>query len=257
MTQKPPHGSENSSKPEQYLMETLMSEALSMSNLTTSKDTRNAISSLASADGHTPSSLQDGLPTDPCGRDHAPASRSASQEKGKELRTNDTSGPYLPNSFKPASLQRCLENRLRQRLAGIGSPEYSLTWKEWDIQGQEPICALQAKLLPIRDSDFSGLPTPTVNSILEASDPVAEGRVRYLPSGRVRKSSKKGKEGSMNWSQDVLLRGYLPTPKLVLFCMGYPPEWSKCAERAMQSFPKSRRSLLPLSKTQLSDISKP
>src|SRR5438094_4555802 len=111
--------------------------------------------------------------------------------------TNDTCGPLFSGSSPSASLQRSLESRLRERMDVNGSPEYVLTWKEWDMPAGVPICALQAKLSLIRDSDFSGLPTPTVSAIHESKDPAADGRVRYLPSGRVRKSSKRGKEGSM------------------------------------------------------------
>lgn len=218
-----------------------MSVQLLMFEEPTSTATPSAISSQASADGRWLFAWPDGTWIDLFGQAHVPVSRFRVLANKKELPMNDTFGPKCSASSESAALQRSLASKLQAALDVNGSPDYSLTWKEWAMPSREPICALQAKLRHTPDSAFFGLPTPTVNSILERSCPVADGRVRYLASGRVRKSSKKGKEGSMNWSQDVLLRGYLPTPRLVLFLMGYPPEWSRCAELAMPSSRKSRR----------------
>ena len=184
----------------------------------------------------------DGLARNLCGLEAAPASHSVSQVREKAPKTNDTCGPSLPNSSEPASLQSRLANKLRQRLDVNGSPEYSLTWKEWGISGQEPICALHARLNPTCESDFIGLPTPTSHAVLELTCPALGGRVRVLISGALKKKSKNGIEGSMNWSQWVLAKGWLPTPKLALFFMGYPSVWLSCAEQAMLSCRKSPRS---------------
>jgi len=40
-----------------------------------------------------------------------------------------------------------------------GSPEYSLTWKAWDMPQREPICALRASARRISGSGCSGWPT--------------------------------------------------------------------------------------------------
>jgi hypothetical protein len=159
MTQKPPLGSVNSSVPEQFLMETLMSEALQMSGPMSFQDTPSAISLQASEDGVLPCSLPDGPKIDPSGQAHAHASPSALPERAVEQMTKGTYGPSLPNSSEPASLQSCLASRLQARLAVIGSPEYSLTWKEWPINGQEPICALRASALRTSGNDSTGWPT--------------------------------------------------------------------------------------------------
>lgn len=277
MTQKPLHGSENSSKSEQYLMETLMSEALSKSNPTTSKNTRNVTSLPVSADGHTPYNLPDGLPTDPCGQDHAHASRSASQERERESMTNGTSGPCLPNSSEPASLQQCLGSRLRQRLGGTGSPEYSLTWKEWAINGQEPICALRASALRIYDNDCSGWPTPRAQEPGKTSEGYGEclegaAQLAGWPTPIVNDvTGSTHCYGKMNQdgTREVFLK--LPgaaklsnaetgkpvasrlNPLFSLWLMGYPAEWGYCGAQAMQSFPKSRRSSSLRSLTQPSN----
>jgi len=41
-----------------------------------------------------------------------------------------------------------------------GSPEYALTWKEWDMPSGPPICALRASARRTSDSGFTGWPTP-------------------------------------------------------------------------------------------------
>jgi len=141
-------------------MDTLMSEALQMSALVTSKATFSVISSLESEDGATPCNSQDGLQTYPCGLEAVLASPLALPEKVEGPKMSAISGPSLQNSSESANLQRSLESKLRARLEGIGSQEYSLTWKQWDIQGQEPICALRASALRISDKGFTGWPTP-------------------------------------------------------------------------------------------------
>jgi hypothetical protein len=169
----------------------------------------------------------------------ARANLSARQAKELGLLMSGIYGRHSSTSSASAALASSLGSRLQAAQDLNGSPEYALTWKVRDTERRGQIYALQGSLRPTSDSDFSGLPTPTVNSILEASCPAADGRVRVLPSGALRKRSKKGIEGSMNWSQWVLAKGWLPTPKLALFFMGYPERWALCAERAMLSCRKS------------------
>ena len=283
-TQKRQPGCERSSTPTLFQPEMWTSEELKKCDRRNCEDTHNATSLPESAAGHTPCNLPDGLPTGPCGRDHAPASRSASQEKEKELRTNGTSGPCLPNSSEPATLQRCLANRLRQRLAGIGSPEYSLTWKEWTINGQEPICALRASALRTSDSDCSGWPTPNTNNVKGAYLDDAKNLARKQAGRQVNLqdvarlagwptpivndvTGSTHCYGKMNrdGTREVFLK--LPgavklfnaetekpaasrlNPLFSLWLMGYPVEWGYCGAQAMPSSPKSRRSSSPLSST--------
>ncbi len=78
--------------------------------------------------------------------------------------TNDTCGPLFDGLSKSADLQRCLENRLRQRLDANGSPEYALTWKYWTMQSGPPICALRASGHRISDSAYGGWQTPKLPS---------------------------------------------------------------------------------------------
>lgn len=67
------------------------------------------------------------------------------QESERERMTRDMFGPSSPVSSASASLQRALASRLRAKMDAAGSPEFSLTWKNWDMPSREPICALQAK----------------------------------------------------------------------------------------------------------------
>lgn len=57
---------------------------------------------------------------------------------------NDTCGPCSATSSPSASLQSSLENRLQARMAAYGSAEYVLTWRHWDMELGQPICALRA-----------------------------------------------------------------------------------------------------------------
>lgn len=86
-------------------------------------------------------------------------SRSAWQVSRREWKMNDTYGPSYGVLSRTATLQSCLENRLRQKLDANGSLEYAMIWKYWDMQSGPPICALRARARPISDSGFTGWPT--------------------------------------------------------------------------------------------------
>lgn len=45
-------------------------------------------------------------------------------------------------------------------MAAYGSPEYELTWKDWDMQSGPQICALRGSPRRSSDSGFTGWPTP-------------------------------------------------------------------------------------------------
>lgn len=67
-----------------------------------------------------------------------------------------------------------------------GSPEYVLTWKQWDMPRRGPICALRGRQRRTSDNDFTGWPTPIVNDELGSTHcygPKVEGeteRLRFL-----------------------------------------------------------------------------
>ena len=121
-------------------------------------------SSLASAAGRSPCDSPDGQMTAKSGPEAAPASHSASPAKDSVPQTSGTCGPCSPSSLRSESLQHALASRLRAALDVNGSPEYALTWKEWDMQSGPRICALRASARRTSDSDCSGWPTPDTNA---------------------------------------------------------------------------------------------
>jgi len=124
----------------------------------TSTDLRNVTFSQALAAGRTHSGWLTGPRTDPAGRDRVLASHSVPPANAKALMTSGTCGPLFASSSPSADLQRSLASRLRARLDVGCSPEYVLTWKQWDMESGPPICALRARRTS--DNDCGGWPTP-------------------------------------------------------------------------------------------------
>lgn len=131
-----------------------------MSNLPTSLPLPNVISSPESVGGAMPSCSRGGRQPEASGRVHVRVNLSGSQAKERGLLTSATFGLPSSGSLSNADLQQSLANKLRARLAVYGSLEYSLTWKQWAINGQAPICVLRASARRISDKDYSGWPTP-------------------------------------------------------------------------------------------------
>jgi hypothetical protein len=156
-------------------METWMSDQLSMFELPTLPDTPSATSLPGSAAGATPSATPDGPTTVPSGPVPAHVSRFRSLDSEKAMTTNDTSGPLFTASSPSAALQSSLENRLRERMAGSGSPLYALTWKPMDMPAGVPICQQRASAPRTSGSASTGWPTPQVadDNNSRATDPQA------------------------------------------------------------------------------------
>ena len=127
-----------------------------------SENLRNAIFSPGSVDGPSQLDWLDGLTTSPSGPEAALASPSARQGSSAEQATSATSGQPSSGSSASAALQQSLESKLQAALAETGSPEYALTWKRWDMQSGQPICALRASARRTSDNGSGGWPTPTV-----------------------------------------------------------------------------------------------
>jgi hypothetical protein len=155
-----------------------MSDQFSMFDPPTSEGTTSATSLPESAAGPTPSDLPDGPTTAPSGPAPVPVSRFRARASKKAMPTSDTSGPLFTNSSPSADLQRSLENRLRQRMAGSGSPEYALTWKMHDMPSGPPICALRASGRRTSGKDFSGWPTPNAGPQNDTDTKWQERRAR-------------------------------------------------------------------------------
>jgi len=138
----------------------------------TFQDSLNVISSPESADGRLLCSSQTGLQLDLFGPEVAPVSHSVWPVKGMAPATIDISGQSSDVSLRTVSLQSSLENRLRARLDVNGSPEYVLTWKQWNMESGPPICALRASQRRTSDSDCGGWPTPDAQNFNDGADPV-------------------------------------------------------------------------------------
>jgi len=123
------------------------------------KDSPSTTSSPVSADGPSASPSLDGPPTDPSGPEVAPASPSAQQGRVPESATSATFGPSSNASSASAALQRSLESRLSARLDGLGSREYKLTSKHWDMEWGEPMWARRASTRRTSAKDSGGAPS--------------------------------------------------------------------------------------------------
>ena len=75
--------------------------------------------------------------------------------------TNDTSGPLFTASSPSATLQYCLESKLRERLDLNGSLLFALTWRVMDTPSGPPICQLAPSARRTSGKGFGSWPTPT------------------------------------------------------------------------------------------------
>jgi hypothetical protein len=100
----------------------------------------------------------------PFGPVAVPVSLSALRASGVEPMTIATSGPSGFGLSLSDGLQSSLESRLRQHLAGLGSPLYELTLSRWGMQWGAPIFAQRARARTTFDNGCSGWPTPLANA---------------------------------------------------------------------------------------------
>lgn len=134
-------------------------------------DSPNAISSPVSADGLSHLKWPVGQMMLPFGPEAVPASHSVQRENERASKTTGICGQSSGVSSMKENLQQCLENRLRQRMEGIGSPLYGLTWKHWDMKSWQRICALRASVRRTSGNGCSGWPTAT------STDAVKGGKI--------------------------------------------------------------------------------
>jgi hypothetical protein len=149
--------------------------------------------SLASEDGPTPSSWLAGIQLEMFGQDPALANHSQSQGKGQEPATSDTYGLSGESLSPSAVLQSSLESRLRANLDVNGSLECVLTWKHWDMQSGQRICALRASTRPTEDNDFTGWPTPDTVAIWDGTDFETQRQALLARRERTRIAVKEGR----------------------------------------------------------------
>ena len=158
-----------------------MTDQSPTSSQTTSKDLSSVTFSQASADGLTHSGWLIGPKTGKSGRDRVHVSHLVSREKVEELTTSAIYGPLFGGSSPSEDLQLCLANRLRVRMAAYGSPEYELTWKQWDLQSEPPICALRASGRRISGNGCGGWQSPNViDATGRQYQYVGKGRKKFL-----------------------------------------------------------------------------
>lgn len=159
-----------------------------MSRQPISRDSSNAISSPASADGVSPCASPDGPMTDLFGREAVPAPRSQPPASSSSVRnakravlcraldelaisyagtanthgtpTHATYGRHSGDSLLTASHNALWESRLRARMDLSGSPEYALRWKYSDMLLGPPICRLRALAHRMFGNGCIGWPTP-------------------------------------------------------------------------------------------------
>jgi hypothetical protein len=105
---------------------------------------RNATSSPASEDGHSPCAWPVGTTLGLPGPDPVLASLSARQASEKGLLTSGIYGLYGTTSSASAALQSSLASRLRQRFASAGSTLFRTTWKDSVTPSGRPVCLLRA-----------------------------------------------------------------------------------------------------------------
>jgi hypothetical protein len=135
------------------------------------EDMTSATSSPESAGGHSQCNSLVFRQQSLFGPEAVPASHLVLRESEKASKTTGTCGQSSGVSSMKGNLQQCLENRLRQRMEGIGSPLYGLTWKHWDMKSGQRICALRASVRRTSGNGCSGWPTAT------STDAVKGGKI--------------------------------------------------------------------------------
>ena len=182
-----------------------------------------------------PCVLPGGLMISPSGLALALANLSARQVKELDLQISGTYGPHGSTSSISATLQICLESKLRRLL--IGSTLYKTTWKE----KATPLGRLRfhprALALPTSEGEFiTALPTPVTRDF--------KGKMSNQLMLR-RKSSTRGVPLPEFIHRELGRPGHV-NPALPRTMMGFPPSWCDCAVMATQSIPtQPRRSLKP------------
>ena len=165
----------------------------------------------------------------------SPARTYRSQEKGQDSTGNALdSGPRWRES-----LARCNPPssgwKTRQCSLFGGLIEFSGTWPRWGMMRDGELLERTTPALRM-NGNGSGWPDSTPTKCMPVETNLTEDRIRILASGRPRKLSKNGTDGSMNWAQLMLHKGFLPTPTLCEYYMGWPTGWTDCNASATAKF---------------------
>ena len=100
-------------------------------------------------------------------------------------------------------------------------PRCSLTLPQWGLMLDGELLEPATLERPTNGSGC-GLLDSTPTKVMPVETDLTPDRIRILPSGRPRKLSKSGTDGSMNWAQLMLHKGLIPTPELCEYYMGWP-----------------------------------
>lgn len=191
-------------------------------------DTPNVISSPEFPDGPTPLDWLDGETIASAGQDHAPVSLFPTPEKNEDLMTPVISGPCSTGLLESASLQSCLESKLRAKLVSTGSTLYTLTWKTRVTPSGRQICARRASVPRTRDKDSISWVTPNARDYRDLSTTrgYLAQRKRHSPSVATRLLELGG-----NWKQ---------VPQAYRALMGFPCGWHEgfCMDMETRSYLK-------------------
>ena len=172
-----------------------------MCNPPISSPTLKRIFSQASAVGRLLWPSRVGRRTAQYGPVRALVNRSPKPENAEARPIPGTCGQNSGVSLTSAGLQRYLESRLRHRMDVDGSPEYALTWRQWDMPSGPPICALRASRRRTSGNGCTGWPTA------RASDSDKSVRTH---AGALREATRKN--GPQDLPCAAQLHGW-PTPK--------------------------------------------
>ena len=155
------------------------------------------------------------------GPEAALASRSALAGQSLDLLTLATCGPSGSASSASAALQSSMANRLRELMEGAGSTWFGHSWKVKATPSRRLIWQLAASAHRIPGSGSILWRTPT------ATDNRDRGNVSQ-PS--IQRRMRLGKQIGLS-----MLFLKKPCPFCVAAMMGYPQEWTRCADMATPS----------------------
>jgi len=240
-----PSGSETSSRQSSSRQATSTIAASSKCNQAILLHIRNATSSQASLAGPTRSGSQVGPTSERSGPAPVRVSRFRSRDAGKAMPTNATSGPLFTRLSPSASLQWCLESRLRTMMDVNGSLEYALTWRVWDMPAGLPICALRASARRTGEQGFTGWATPTHRDGRRGTQ-----KPRHWDTGIPLSQMVIETHGSLSRAIKVMTGHFGGlAPEFSRWLMGFPTEWDAWAPMATPSSRRLRRSLSTLTST--------
>jgi len=158
-----------------------------------------------------------------------------SEGKEQALTVNDLDcGPSLPGSLAKCIPPLCGWKTRQCSLFG-GLTEFSGTWPRWGMM-HDGECLARAMPGHLTKGNGSGWPDSTPTKVMPVETNLTPDRIRTLASGRPRKLSKNGTDGSMNWAQLMLHKGWLPTAMLCEYYMGWPTGWTDCNASATDKF---------------------